>query len=66
MHTFSNLEQTLLKFYSASRNEKPDQNLIVSIKLAVTKYALELFYYWVNYAPLTRGTSATGYAVLYR
>jgi tetratricopeptide (TPR) repeat protein len=27
--------------------------------------ALTLFYYWVNYAPITRGTSATGYAALY-
>jgi hypothetical protein len=27
--------------------------------------ALELFYCWVNFAPITRGTSATGYAVLY-
>jgi len=27
-------------------------------------HALEIFYYWVNYAALTRGTSATGYAAL--
>ena len=26
--------------------------------------ALEMFFYWVNYAPLSRGTSATGYAAL--
>lgn len=26
---------------------------------------LENFYYWVNFAPITRGTSATGYAALY-
>jgi len=25
---------------------------------------LEIFFYWVNYAPLSRGTSATGYAAL--
>ena len=24
-----------------------------------------MFYYWVNYAPITRGSSATGYAGLY-
>ena len=30
----------------------------------ITRTALECFYYWVNYAPITRGTSATGYAVL--
>ena len=28
------------------------------------KRALEFFFYWVNYAPLSRGTSATGYAAL--
>lgn len=33
--------------------------------LEVTESALELFYYWVNFAPLSRGTSATGYAALY-
>lgn len=27
--------------------------------------SLHLFYYWVNYAPITRGTSAVGYGVLY-
>lgn len=31
----------------------------------VTRLALEFFYYWVNFAPLSRGTSATGYAALY-
>ena len=30
----------------------------------VLKGALVLFYYWVNFAPITRGTSATGYAIL--
>jgi hypothetical protein len=33
--------------------------------VAVQRHALELFYYWVNFAPLSRGTSATGYAALY-
>ena len=31
-------------------------------KETIIKLSLELFYYWVNFAPLTRGTSATGYA----
>ena len=26
----------------------------------MTTHALELFYYWVNYAPITRGTSDVG------
>eukprot|EP00596_Hydrurales_sp_CCMP1899_P002773 CAMPEP_0119045292 /NCGR_PEP_ID=MMETSP1177-20130426/38746_1 /TAXON_ID=2985 /ORGANISM="Ochromonas sp, Strain CCMP1899" /LENGTH=275 /DNA_ID=CAMNT_0007016819 /DNA_START=1 /DNA_END=828 /DNA_ORIENTATION=- len=64
-HSFSNLEQSLLEFYATSHMKNPDQTLIFSIKQAVTRHALGLFYYWVNYAPLTRGTSATGYAILY-
>jgi len=31
---------------------------------AFTTSALKLFYYWVCFAPLTRGTAAVGYAVL--
>eukprot|EP01041_Mallomonas_annulata_P007228 gene7228-14744_t len=31
---------------------------------AAFDHALEMFYFWVNYAPLSRGTSATGYAML--
>lgn len=31
-------------------------------RAAVVRHALEIFYYWVNFAPLSRGTSATGYA----
>jgi hypothetical protein len=31
----------------------------------VIRRSLENFYYWVNFAPITRGTSATGYATLY-
>jgi hypothetical protein len=31
----------------------------------VIRCGLENFYYWVNFAPITRGTSATGYAALY-
>ena len=30
----------------------------------IVKSALSMFYYWVNFAPLTRGTAATGYAGL--
>jgi hypothetical protein len=32
---------------------------------SVIRNAVRMFYYWVNYAPLTRGSSATGYATLY-
>ena len=28
------------------------------------KICLEIFYYWVNFAPLSRGSAATGYSVL--
>jgi hypothetical protein len=30
----------------------------------VLRQALEIFYFWVNFAPLTRGTAACGYAAL--
>ena len=30
----------------------------------VLRQALEVFYFWVNFAPLTRGTAACGYAAL--
>jgi hypothetical protein len=32
---------------------------------SVLAAAMDLFYYWVNFAPIARGTSATGYASLY-
>ena len=31
----------------------------------VTTLGLELFYYWNNFAPLSRGASAVGYTILY-
>lgn len=31
---------------------------------AIAKYVLELFFYWINFTPITRGTSATGYAAI--
>ncbi len=44
------------------------QNIVNSLVLGtdsneVLDYALTLFYYWVNFVPLARGTSSTGYAV---
>ena len=30
----------------------------------VVARASNIYYYWVNYAPISRGTSATGYAIL--
>jgi hypothetical protein len=31
---------------------------------AMTRHTLELFFYWINFTPITRGTSATGYAAI--
>ena len=31
----------------------------------LTYWMLAVFYYWVNFGPLTRGSAATGYAVLF-
>jgi hypothetical protein len=43
-------------------NENKENNEKEKEKEKIVKLSLELFYYWVNFAPLTRGTSATGYA----
>ena len=31
---------------------------------AIAKHVLELFFYWINFTPITRGTSAAGYAAI--
>ena len=54
---FERLTQALLH-WSSPRTE--DEELINEI----ARESLIMFYYWVNFAPLTRGTSATGYAGL--
>ena len=48
---------------SAAADTTPDEP--PAAESAVIDAALDLFYYWVNFAPLSRGTSATGYAALY-
>ena len=35
-----------------------------STKLAVVRNALELFYYWIQLTPTTRGSALAGYAAL--
>eukprot|EP00607_Mallomonas_marina_P004432 CAMPEP_0182437474 /NCGR_PEP_ID=MMETSP1167-20130531/85073_1 /TAXON_ID=2988 /ORGANISM="Mallomonas Sp, Strain CCMP3275" /LENGTH=339 /DNA_ID=CAMNT_0024630411 /DNA_START=1038 /DNA_END=2057 /DNA_ORIENTATION=- len=45
-------------------NTKNNMTLKQTQLNGIKKHALELFYYWANFAPLTRGTAATGYALL--
>ena len=69
--SFSKLIDKLVSFYqykntlthdNIKNSLKISSDLLVEKKEEIVKLSLELFYYWVNFAPLTRGTSATGYA----
>lgn len=53
---FDRLEETLLNVCSAEHVSEADEVLLTR--------ALELFYWWVTFAPLSRGTAACGYAAL--
>jgi hypothetical protein len=53
---FQRLIQAFIDYLKAGNPQNHDK---------IFKIALELFYYWVNFAPVSRGTSATGYASLY-
>lgn len=56
--SFQQLVQSLQKQRASLKNGKSE---IGHVEL-VLEHSLRMFYYWVNFAPLTRGTSATGYA----
>jgi hypothetical protein len=45
------------KFINAILYKKQESKIIL-------KHSLEMFYYWVQFAPLSRGSAACGYAVL--
>ena len=62
---FGRLEKALLHHHTLIIEKQNDEESIATAKNAVIRCGLEIFYYWVNFAPITRGTSATGYAVLY-
>ena len=62
---FVRLEKALLHHHTLVIEKPHEEHNIVMAKNAVIRCGLENFYYWVNFAPITRGTSATGYAVLY-
>ena len=47
-----------LHFRQGKKNKEQDRTTMV------LRQALEVFYFWVNFAPLTRGTAACGYAAL--
>lgn len=54
---FSRLEDTLLTV-------PPSIDFDSTVEDALLNRALQLFYWWVTFAPLSRGTAACGYAVL--
>ncbi len=62
MHAvFERLVSVLVASSSLDDQDPSSSNLSQEI----TSIAMDMFYYWVNFAPLSRGTSATGYASLY-
>lgn len=41
-----------------------DKDKAESRSAALSTHVLELFFYWVHFTPITRGTSASGYAAI--
>lgn len=62
--TFSRLVQAILDYHLATENNMSEQ-LLREEKQDVWQYTMDLFYYWINFSPLSRGTSAVGYIALY-
>jgi hypothetical protein len=64
-NSFDRVIEALLSFEEIREHADNDNDdNIQKATQRVLRRSLELFYYWVNFAPLTRGTSATGYAAL--
>jgi hypothetical protein len=56
---------TLLKKINKTENKTPSNKKICDVaNEQLIREALRLFYYWVNFAPLTRGSAMCGYAAL--
>ena len=49
---------------TASPPSDPDPSGLSSKHTEILKIALEMFYFWINFSPLTRGTAACGYSCL--
>jgi len=55
----------LLRRMDSTTQLTPSSNSIRETVLAkLTRESLRLFYYWVNFAPLTRGSAMCGYAAM--
>jgi hypothetical protein len=70
--TFKRLENAFLRHYAKKSLSETLKGKVYPVKKgeedtaeSVRRHALEFFYYWVNFAPISRGTSATGYSTLY-
>ena len=46
------------------KNLQNSENFVSDQHKEILKMSLELFYFWINFAPLTRGTAACGYSSL--
>lgn len=61
---YLHVEQSLLAYYTLLKSGTASEESLFASKENVIRRSASLYYYWVNFAPLTRGTSATGYAIL--
>lgn len=62
---FQSLVNELSLLYRVEQENPNDAAMINQRRDNVLLLGLKVFYYWVNLAPITRGSSATGYAILY-
>jgi tetratricopeptide (TPR) repeat protein len=53
--------EKLSRFWLMCRN---DESCILSHKEKITNLAFRIFFWWANFAPLSRGSAATGYTLL--
>ena len=58
------MENSLLAHHILLISGTANEESLKASKDAVIRRASSLYYYWVNFAPISRGTSATGYAIL--
>ena len=49
---------------SSIKNTKITKKYVTEQHKEILKMSLEFFYFWINFAPLTRGTAACGYSVI--
>ncbi len=59
------LDQQFSEFAELWKYCNGNKTLILEEKEKIIKKTLKIFFYWVNFAPLARGSAATGYTALF-